>query len=907
MVRKFATGSVIGAITLLLISGAAAQQVQPEAALGAAFTYQGRLNDAGSPANGSYDFLFILYDAALGGSQVGSTVTVNDLEVVDGYLTVWLDFGAGVFTGQARWLEISVRPGGSTGSYTILSPRQPLTAAPYALFSQAAPWSGLSGVPAGFADGVDNDTITFWSLTGNSGTTPGVNYLGTSDNSALILRVNGGRALRIEPSSEGPNLIGGWWENYVTAGVRGAVIAGGGSGEFGENRVTDMFGAVGGGAFNQAGDGAGDTSDSASATVGGGYQNTAAGMESTVSGGSLNQALGDGATIGGGIYNFAYGFLATVGGGGSTESNTGNRATDSGATVGGGGNNQAGDGAGNSSDQQFATVAGGFGNLASAHSSTVAGGINNTASAQAAVVAGGDENTASAMNATVGGGILNLASGTNSTISGGTHNLASGEDSTICGGNGISATGSQATVAGGSGNTASQVAATVSGGSSNTASEFAATVSGGRANIASAWDATVGGGASNSATGEGAIVAGGGGNTASALGATVSGGDCNIASGQFSTVGGGGGGVWCTNGNLATDSFATVSGGHLNQAGDNAVTPDDQPYATVGGGYSNLAGRRAATVSGGVSNTANADYATVSGGETNQALGLYSTIGGGQGNSTLYNAATIGGGDGNIVGVNGSSGTIGGGWLNFVNGNTATIPGGAENEATGGYSFAAGAQAHATHAGSFVWSSGESTASYAERTFTVRAHGGARFYTAPGTTTGVSLAAGGGSWSSLSDRSAKENFRQVDPQLILAQLAQLPIASWNYIAQEDAIRHLGPTAQDFSALFSLGEDSAHITTVDADGVALAAIQGLYTHSQEQAARLSLLEQQSAELAAENRELKAQLSAFERRLEVVERGGGAAAPTAAGSFLPLAALAALGFGGACAWRRKAGGR
>jgi hypothetical protein len=849
MYRKYAIGSLIGALTLLLIASAAAQQTQPEAALGTAFTYQGRLNDAGSPANGSYDFLFILYDAALGGSQVGAAAAVNDLDVVDGYLTVLLDFGAGVFTGQARWLEISVRPGDSTGSYTTLSPRQPLTAAPYTLFSQAAPWSGLTGVPAGFADGVDNDTTTFWSLTGNSGTTPGTNYLGTSDNSALVLRVNGGRALRIEPSSEGPNLIGGWWENYVTAGVRGAVIAGGGSGEFGENRVTDMFGAVGGGMFNQAGDGAGDTSDSASATVGGGYQNTAAGMDSTVSGGSLNRAFGDGATIGGGIYNYANGFLATVGGGGSSMSNTGNRATDGYATVGGGNNNQA----------------------------------------------------------AVGGGISNLASGNNSTISGGTHNTASGEDSSICGGNGITVTGSQATVGGGGANTASNTAATVSGGSNNTASQYAATVSGGRENTASAWDATVGGGDSNSATGEGATVAGGGGNTASAIGATVSGGDCNTASGPFSTVGGGGGGVWCTDGNRATDSFGTVSGGQLNQAGDNGVTPDDQYYATVGGGFSNLAGRRAATVSGGASNTANADYATVSGGETNQALGMYSTIGGGKGNSTLYSTATIGGGDGNIVGVNGSSGTIGGGWLNFVNGNTATVPGGAENEATGGYSFAAGAQAHATHAGSFVWSSGESTYSYADRTFTVRAHGGARFYTASGAATGVSLASGGGSWSSLSDRSAKENFRQIDPQLILAQLAQLPIASWNYIAQDDAIRHLGPTAQDFSALFSLGEDSTHITTVDADGVALAAIQGLYKHSQEQAGRIRRLEEQSAELAAENRELKAQLSAFERRLAVVEHGGSAASPAASGSFLPLAALAALGFSGACAWRRKAGER
>jgi hypothetical protein len=133
----------------------------------------------------------------------------------------------------------------------------------------------------------------------------------------------------------------------------------------------------------------------------------------------------------------------------------------------------------------------------------------------------------------------------------------------------------------------------------------------------------------------------------------------------------------------------------------------------------------------------------------------------------------------------------------------------------------------------------------------VRAHGGARFYTASGTSTGVSLAAGGGSWSNLSDRNTKENFQAVDPQEVLAQVAQLPITSWNYKSQKDEIRHLGPVAQDFSRLFSLGEDDTHITTVDVDGVALAAIQGLYEISQDQAELIK-------DLQAENESLRNQL-------------------------------------------------
>lgn len=102
------------------------------APIGAAFTYQGHLTDGGGPANGAYDFQFILYDAGVDGAQVGPVVTADDVDVSAGRFTVTLDFGP-VFGGDALWLEIAVRAGDSTAAYTILSPRQPLTAAPYAL------------------------------------------------------------------------------------------------------------------------------------------------------------------------------------------------------------------------------------------------------------------------------------------------------------------------------------------------------------------------------------------------------------------------------------------------------------------------------------------------------------------------------------------------------------------------------------------------------------------------------------------------------------------------------------------------------------------------------------------------------------------------------------------------------
>jgi hypothetical protein len=149
---------LFGVIVLLSYSTAVARPGSPEftAAVGTAVTFQGQLLDGGNPATGQYDLSFGLYDAANAGNLIG-TDNQDDVVVDNGLFTVQLDFGA-VFTGTAYWLEIGVRPGSSTGGYTTLSPRQALTAAPYALYSTAAPWSGLSGVPAGFADGVDNDT-----------------------------------------------------------------------------------------------------------------------------------------------------------------------------------------------------------------------------------------------------------------------------------------------------------------------------------------------------------------------------------------------------------------------------------------------------------------------------------------------------------------------------------------------------------------------------------------------------------------------------------------------------------------------------------------------------------------------------------------------------------------------------
>jgi len=105
--------------------------------MGTAFTYQGRLIDANNPADGLYDFLFRLYDANVTGTQKGSTINIGEVDVIDGYFTVELDFGSKFFDGDARWLQIDIRPGelNDPNRYTILRPRQQVAPTPYALYA----------------------------------------------------------------------------------------------------------------------------------------------------------------------------------------------------------------------------------------------------------------------------------------------------------------------------------------------------------------------------------------------------------------------------------------------------------------------------------------------------------------------------------------------------------------------------------------------------------------------------------------------------------------------------------------------------------------------------------------------------------------------------------------------------
>jgi hypothetical protein len=262
---------------------------------------------------------------------------------------------------------------------------------------------------------------------------------------------------------------------------------------------------------------------------------------------------------------------------------------------------------------------------------------------------------------------------------------------------------------------------------------------------------------------------------------------------------------------------------------------------------------------------------------------------------TRFNTASTGAAGATIAGggrqafpnrVETNFAAVGGGLGNTAGGSSSTVPGGFANDALGDGSFAAGQRAKANHDGAFVWADDSSNADFESQRanqFRARANGGVRFDVNNGhwfdfrydpqiiiastvltTSTGARLTSGG-VWSNSSDANLKRDFEAVDPHDILSRVAELPITTWSYRSEHDSIRHIGPTAQDFQAAFGLGGSSAHIDTVDVDGVALAAIQALQELSSAQEREIARLEEVNQELADTCDALRARMDAIERLL------------------------------------------
>jgi hypothetical protein len=223
-------------------------------AQGTAFTYQGQLVTNSSPVTGIYDLRFTLYDSTnLPGTVVAGPLTNSATPVNNGLFTTVIDFGIGVFTGPARFLEIAVQSNGTTG-FTVLTPRQQLAPTPYAITAE-----NLNGLQ-----------------------------------------------IQPNPSSGAPNFIGGSSANYMAPGTIGAVIAGGGAVNYSglaatdSNSVSGNFSFIGSGLNNQA--------QEIYDVIGGGYNNSISlGADSAfIGGGGGNQINGNDykAVIAGGNNNY---------------------------------------------------------------------------------------------------------------------------------------------------------------------------------------------------------------------------------------------------------------------------------------------------------------------------------------------------------------------------------------------------------------------------------------------------------------------------------------------------------------------------------------------------------------------------------------------------------------------------
>jgi hypothetical protein len=601
MKNLFARFALVAAMVKLLLS------IQSVFAQGTAFTYQGRLNNDGAPANGSFDLTFTLFNINSGGAAVAGPVTNLATAVSNGLFTVTLDFGSNVLNPlPSPWLEAAVRTNGN-GVFAVLSPRQQITPAPYAIYSEysgaansiisnsvsasqlntlAPPSSGQvltysgSGLVWSDAAGASSG----WSLTGNAGTVPGTDFLGTTDNEPLELWVNGMQAFTLEPVGGQVNVVGGVGSSAVSAS--GGTISGGI-----QNTVSNLYPTVGGGEYNTAG--------ANGATVGGGYGNTATGNQSTIAGGAQNIASGAGDVVGGGGYdgttlagNTASGGAATVAGG------MGNNAFYY-AAVGGGESNNAGG--------YYSAVPGGYGNNASGSGAFIAGGYNNTASQFVDTVAGGVGNTASggySFAAGDGAQAINPGAFVWADFSSGTHftSTAANQFSVrayggvrfMTGGAGMTIDGVPVGAGGGGGGSASNAWLLTGNSGANPANGyFLGTtdtnalelhVNGERGlrldyvsqAIPDTFDYSYGINVNNGYWGNTI--------TNGAVGATIAGGGSesqvefdsyyypNTVSGDFGTIGGG-------YGNVAGD-YSTISGGYNNFAGN---------YATIPGGYNNYA------------------------------------------------------------------------------------------------------------------------------------------------------------------------------------------------------------------------------------------------------------------------------------------------------------------------------
>ena len=129
----------------------------------------------------------------------------------------------------------------------------------------------------------------------------------------------------------------------------------------------------------------------------------------------------------------------------------------------------------------------------------------------------------------------------------------------------------------------------------------------------------------------------------------------------------------------------------------------------------------------------------------------------------------------------------------------------------------------------------------------------------------------GGVWTNASERNLKENFVPLSPATILQKIDALPVTEWNYKNEDPSVRHIGPVAQDFHAIFGVGDSSTSISTIDPSGIAIVGIQALDAKGESQDGQIAQLKEQVDARTQEIRSLEERLARLESLLEKTASG------------------------------------
>jgi hypothetical protein len=829
---------------LLVLLTTVSQQLSSAFAQGTAFTYQGQLQNNGSPVNGSYDLQFILFNTSQFGFPAAPILTNAAVNVNNGLFTTTLDFGSGIFVGTNYWLDISVRTNGN-GTFNELSPRQELTPTPYAVFANTA--SNVSGtVSAAQLSGA----LASANLSGTYGNAMTLNNAGNSfsGNGSGLTSLNAAQLSSLGNANGGTN-------NFFVGPSGNPTTSGPDNTSVGQDALHN------------------NTTGSANTAIGflalsnntTGYDNTAYGAGALYynTNGSKNTATGEQALYknSSGDFNTANGYLAldlnttgsanTADGAGALAYNNGSYNTADGfqALI----NNAVG------SNNIALGYNAGYG-LGANESSNIDIGNNGNPGDQNIIRIGSGQTLTYLAGIIIGNGLGLTNLSASQLIGAGAGNVFVGP----AGNPAMNATdntaeGYQAFFSNVTGdfNTADGYQALYSntGGSDFTTGNF--NTAGG---CQALYKNTLGDG--NTAYGGSALYSNASGNNNTAcgnsalysLGGNGAGGTNNIALGYQA----GSGFYGNESGNIDIGNIGAVSENNTIRIGTPGIQTQTYLAGVINGNGSGLANLTAANLIGTLPAISGASLTSL---PANAALlsGSQSFTGANTFTSTMTVTTP---GAVNSLNV---YGTQTGGWPSpvalFENKSTAATASPALRVVCDGGANQDGALSVSVSTGvsGLIAEFGNSTA------FVVRITNNGSIYAAGNVYAAGSVYANGVLLTS--DRNAKEHFKPLDNQAVLAKVAALPLTQWNYKQDQTDVQHIGPMAQDFHAAFQLdGTDDKHISMVDEGGVALAAIQGLNDKVE---GRSRKAEGQIEELKAENAELKEQNGSLAARLNELE--------------------------------------